>query len=119
MIIWTFFQTSKNISIYKYYLPNALRPRSFSYLDLRCVLSKWKWRSPEWESWEPPRPTDGPHAECDIQAWAVAEEAGEDSFEQEAEIQRLVRHSLLENRILTRLGNDQIGPLQKGRKEKR
>lgn len=65
----------------------------------------------EWESWEPPRPTDGPHAECDIQAWAVAEEAGEDSFEQEAEIQRLVRHSLLENRILTRLGNDQIGPL--------
>lgn len=65
----------------------------------------------EWESWEPPRPTDGPHAEGDIQAGAVAEDGGEDRFEDEAEIQRLVRHPLLEDRILTRLGDDQIGPL--------
>ena len=61
---------------------------------------------PEGESWEPPRPTDGPHAEGNIQAWAVAKEGGEDGFETEAEIQRLVRHSLLENRVLTRLRDD-------------
>ena len=35
IIIWTFFQTSDDISIYKKcYLLNALRPRSFSYLGL-------------------------------------------------------------------------------------
>ena len=37
MIIWTFFQTSEDIYIYKEcHLPNALRPTSFSYLDLYC-----------------------------------------------------------------------------------
>ena len=37
MIIWTFFQTSEDISRYKEcYLPNALRPRSFS--SIRTVL---------------------------------------------------------------------------------
>lgn len=57
----------------------------------------------EGESWEPPGPTDGPHAKGDIQAWAVAKEGGEDGFETEAKVQWLVRHSLLENRVLTRL----------------
>ena len=38
MIKWTFFQTSEDIYRYqKCYLPNALRPTSFSYLDLYCV----------------------------------------------------------------------------------
>lgn len=38
MIIWSFFQTSDNISRYKKsYLPNALCPVSFTYLDLYCV----------------------------------------------------------------------------------
>ena len=37
MIIWTFFQTSEDIYRYKKcYLPNALRPTSFSYLDSYC-----------------------------------------------------------------------------------
>ena len=41
MIIWTFLQTSEDISRYKKcYLPNALRPTSFSYLDSYCVLNK-------------------------------------------------------------------------------
>ena len=36
MIIWTFFQTYDDKSIYKKcYLPNAVRPRSFSYLPGR------------------------------------------------------------------------------------
>ena len=40
MIIWTFFQTSEDIYRYKKcYLPNALRPTSFSYLDSYCELS--------------------------------------------------------------------------------
>ena len=40
MIIWTFFQTSEDIYRYeKCYLPNALRPTSFSYLDLYCELA--------------------------------------------------------------------------------
>ena len=38
MIIWTFFHTADVISRHKKcYLPNALRPVSFSYLDLYCV----------------------------------------------------------------------------------
>ena len=38
MIILTYFQTSEDISRYKKcYLPTALRPTSFSYLDLYCV----------------------------------------------------------------------------------
>ena len=41
MIIWTFFQTSEDISRYKKcYLPNALRPTRFSYLDSYCALLK-------------------------------------------------------------------------------
>ena len=42
MIIWTFFQTSEDISRYKqFYLPNALGPTSFSYLDSYCAAA-WK-----------------------------------------------------------------------------
>ena len=78
---------------------------------------------PEGESWEPPGPTDGPHAKGNIQAWTVAKEGGEDGFETEAKVQWLVRHSLLENRVLTRLRDDQIRPLsmrERGRgKEKK
>ena len=37
MILWTFFQTSEDIYRYKkFYLPNALRPTSFSYLNSYC-----------------------------------------------------------------------------------
>ena len=40
MIIWTFFQTSEDIyRNKKCYLPNALRPTSFSYLDSYCGVS--------------------------------------------------------------------------------
>ena len=40
MIKWRFFQTSDDISRYKNcYLTNALRPTSFSYLDLYCELA--------------------------------------------------------------------------------
>ena len=39
MIIWTFFQTAEDISRYKkLYLPNVLRPTSFSYLDSYCEV---------------------------------------------------------------------------------
>ena len=42
MILWAFFQTSDDISRYKkFYLPNALRPTSFSYLDLYCGLERF------------------------------------------------------------------------------
>ena len=38
LIIWTFYRTSDDISWYKKcYLANALRPTSFSYLDLYCA----------------------------------------------------------------------------------
>ncbi|KAF1751148.1 hypothetical protein GCK72_017702 [Caenorhabditis remanei] len=45
------------------------------------------------------------------ESWAIAHEPGKSSFEDETEVQGPVGHSLLDERVTSGLGDDQIGPL--------
>ena len=51
------------------------------------------------------------HAEPLVHARAIGEEGGQEGFEAEPKVEHPVLHPLLEHRVLPRLADDQVGPL--------
>ena len=60
---------------------------------------------------EPVERVDGAGGEDSVEEWHVAQQQGEDSLGQETKVHEAVAHTLLQDRKLTGLGDEQIGPL--------
>jgi len=60
---------------------------------------------------QPPVELEWVHAQALVHARSVGEEGGQSRFEEDAKVEDVVAHSLVNERVAARLANDQIGPL--------
>ena len=67
---------------------------------------------------EPPVELERVHPETLVHARSVAEEGGKECLENQAEVEHGILHTLLEDRILSRLTDDEISPLNNHNRDK-
>jgi len=60
---------------------------------------------------KPPVEFEWVHAETLVHAGCVREESSQGRFEEDAKVEDVVAHSLVDDRVTARLANDQVGPL--------
>ena len=65
----------------------------------------------EWDGWDPPVEIERVHSQPLIHTRTVGQESGQTGLEEEAEVEEMILHSLLEDRVSSGLTDDQICPL--------
>ena len=65
----------------------------------------------EWDGWDPPVEIERVHSQPLIHTRTVGQEGGQTGLEEEAEVEEMILHSLLEDRVFPCLADDEVSPL--------
>ena len=68
-------------------------------------------RGREWNGWQPPGCLQRVHPQTLVHPGRVGEEGGQTGLEDQAEVEEMILHSLLEHGVLPGLTDDEVGPL--------
>ena len=65
----------------------------------------------EWDGWDPPVEVQRVHPQTLVHTRSVGQEGSQEGLEEETEVEEMILHSLLEDRVSSGLTDDEIGPL--------